>query len=161
MNLKVRIILPTTVVMILMSACSSNPMASVYNNDKKIASENNTFSLGDIEQEISDKKLEAKIDKIEGMETIWSFISEEDMDIELSGEMSVASGKAKLVLILPDNTLVLLAEQDSTSDNTEISQTFSIKKGLNRIKVVAEKNTKLDLDISSTDGEFYELGLDW
>ena len=105
MCLKVRIILPTIAIMLLFSSCSFNSMLSIYNNDKKIASETNTFNLGEIEQEIDNKKIEAKIDDIEGMETIWSFTSDEDMDIELSGEMSIKSGKAKLVLILPDNTL--------------------------------------------------------
>ena len=161
MCLKVRIILPTIAIMLLFSSCSFNSMLSIYNNDKKIASETNTFNLGEIEQEIDNKKIEAKIDDIEGMETIWSFTSDEDMDIELSGEMSIKSGKAKLVLILPDNTLILLAEKDFASNSNEITQTFSVKQGLNRIKIVAEKNTELDLVLASTDGDFQELGINW
>ena len=157
MCLKVRIILPTIAIMLLFSSCSFNSMLSIYNNDKKIASETNTFNLGEIEQEIDNKKIEAKIDDIEGMETIWSFTSDEDMDIELSGEMSIKSGKAKLVLILPDNTLILLAEKDFASNSNEITQTFSVKQGLNRIKLVAEKNTELYLVLASTDGDFHEL----
>ena len=91
-----------------------------------------------------------------------SYNEEENaMDIELSGEMSIKSGKAKLVLILPDNTLILLAEKDFASNSNEITQTFSVKQGLNRIKLVAEKNTELDLVLASTDGDFQELGINW
>ena len=75
--------------------------------------------------------------------------------------MSIKSGKAKLVLILPDNTLILLAEKDFASNSNEITQTFSVKQGLNRIKLVAEKNTELDLVLASTDGDFQELGINW
>lgn len=162
MKLKAKFILPIVSMMILLSSCSFNLVESIYDNDEKIASETNTFNLGEIEQEISDNMIEAQIDNIEGMETIWSFTSEKDIDVELSGEFSVKSGKAKLVLILPDNTLAVIAEKDSTvTDNNEIMQTLSIKKGLNRIKIVAEKNTELELKLSSADGEFQKLGIDW
>lgn len=161
MNQKVRAVLPIIAVVLLLSACSSNSMASTYKDDKKIASETNTFNMGDIEQEVSENRIEAKIDMIEGMETIWSFTAEDDMGIELSGEMAVQSGKAKLVLILPDSTLTVLAEKDSATESNEITQTLSVKKGLNRIKIVAEKNTKVDLEISSTGGEFKKMGIEW
>lgn len=162
MRAKLSFILPIFATMIVMSSCSYNPMTFIYSDDKRIAGESNTFSLGEIEQEVSENTMKVKIDRIEGMETLWNFMAEADIDIELSGEILVKSGKAKLVLIYPDNTLSTIVEKDFISaDESEISQTLSIKEGLNRIKVVAAKDTKLELNLSATDGEFRELGFDW
>ena len=67
----------------------------------------------------------------------------------------------KSVLFVQIAIEILLAEKDFASNSNEITQTFSVKQGLNRIKLVAEKNTELDLVLASTDGDFQELGINW
>lgn len=51
--------------------------------------------------------------KMTGMETIWKYQANEDMTLQMVYDLKVTNGKAKLVLITPDDTIITLTEQDS------------------------------------------------
>lgn len=61
----------------LMTGCASNPMAAVYDNDAKIASNTNSYNLNNYEQTAEDGYFTANVEKMEGMDTIWVFDAEE------------------------------------------------------------------------------------
>lgn len=102
--------------------------------------------------------------KMTGMETIWKYQADEDGTLQMHYNLNVINGKAKLVLIAPDDTIVTLTEQDSSAfqeyavqesetaaySNTELPVTDStaeltLKKGTNRIRIVCEKGTTFSL----------------
>ena len=108
--------------------------------------------------------------KMTGMDTIWKYQADKDMTLQMHYNLKVTAGKAKLVLITPDDTIVTLTEQDSSTSqeyaeqgqettansNTEASDTEStaeltLKKGTNRIKIVCEKGTAFSLSFHITD----------
>lgn len=151
------------VIMILLvlglSGCRTNPMLAVYNDDSKIASDSNSYNLINDEQSIENQNYEGSIEKFEGMDTIWTYDAMEDITLDMAYQVSVHTGKMKLVLIAPDDTLTTIVEvtPKTTMKNIE-NTTLELKKGKNRIKVVGGKNTKLDIDISIPEGEFNNLG---
>ena len=93
------------------------------------------------------------------MDTVWTYDAAEDVSAELSYSVSVYNGKMKLVLIAPDDSLTTIAEITAeTALGAYQKYTVHLKKGKNRIKVVAGKDTKLDIELSIPIGEFEELG---
>ena len=88
-----------------------------------------------------------------GTKTIWSHQAKDDINIKLSYMLSVTEGgKAKLVLTTPDNEVIIIAENTNNSVMSEMkSETITLKKGNNRIKIVGQDSTKLQLKLN-TDG---------
>ena len=145
------------VVLLVSTGCSSSKIRSIYNNDDKIASNSNSYNLSEDEQEIVGKRFSGKVE-FEGMDTIWTYESEDDIEIEMTYLLKLKKGKAKLVLISPDGSLTNTIEvnKDSVLEDYAVNK-LSIKKGLNRIKLVAA-NAKIEFDISIDYGTFSELG---
>ena len=141
----------------LVTGCASNTMTAIYNNDKKIASDTNTYNLNNVEQTLDDGHFTANVDKMEGMDTIWFLDAKEDKELDMTYTLNVISGKAKLVLINPKGEVSVIEECDSEM-TAPIKSNLNIENGENRIKIVADKNTKFDIDVSISEGEFKELG---
>ena len=141
------------------ASCASTSMADMYDNDSKIADNSNSYNLINCEQHIDGQNYQCRIEKLEGMDTVWTYDAAEDVSAELSYSVSVYNGKMKLVLIAPDDSLTTIAEITAeTASGASQKYTVHLKKGKNRIKVVAAKDTKLDIELSIPIGEFEELG---
>ncbi len=127
-------------------ACASKPMVDIYDIDSKIADNSNSYNLINCEQRIEEQNYKCSIEKFEGMDTVWTYDAAEDVSAELSFFVSVYDGKMKLVLIAPDDSLTTIAEiTPETKLEDPINYTINLKKGKNRIKVVAGIDTKLEL----------------
>jgi hypothetical protein len=106
-----------------------------------------------VEENLSDKK-------IEGMDTIWAYEADKDTMLDITYLLNVSSGKSKLVLIYPDSSVTTIIETTKDSEVVDYATNpMQIKKGLNRIKIVADENTSLEFNISIPNGEFKELGM--
>lgn len=145
---------------ILLVGCQNSSFTSIYNDDNKIVSGSNTFSLTNYEQDIDGQRYFGTVNSMDGMDTIWIYEATEDTKIDMRYLLTVQKGKVKLVLISPDKSLTTLVESTNKSDLKDYATNkLFIKKGLNRIKFVADENAKFDFDIIITEGEFQELGL--
>lgn len=148
------------VLSMVLVGCSKNYMASIYNDNEKISSDANSFNLDVDKQSIDGQKFKGVIKKIEGMDTIWTYESDKDMELDMTYLLNVVSGKLKLVLISPDSSVTTLIERSKESEVVDYAtNTLQIKKGLNRIKIVANKNTSIEFNIIIPNGEFKELGM--
>ena len=145
------------VIVCVAAGCGFNPMLAVYDNNAKIASNTNTYNLSNYEQVQSDLHFTASVGKMEGMDTIWVLDAEEDMTVDITYQLSVFSGKMKLVLIDPEKEVSVIVECDSEMEET-VQGTLDVKKGNNRIKIVAAENTQFDIDMTLSAGELKELG---
>lgn len=152
-----KIIVITLLACTLFTGCEINPAVAVYDNNEKIASESNTFNLDAVEQEITDGQMTANVERMEGMETIWSYSSEKDQEVDISYNLSVYSGKLKMALITPDGEVNVIEECDSQMEEPLLS-TLSIQSGINRIKLVAGKDTKFDIEVAIAEGDFLKIG---
>ncbi len=142
----------------LITGCAANPMVAVYDNDQKIASETNTYNLDKVDQTIENGHFVASVEKMEGMDTIWAMDAEKDTALDITYTLNVFSGKMKLVLINSEGEISIIAECD-TEMTEPVQSTLNIEKGNNRIKIVADENTKFDIDISISEGDFENLGM--
>ena len=140
----------------LLTGCASNSTVDVYDSDKKIASDTNTYNLVNYEQTLDDRHFTASVEKMEGMYTIWSFNATEDTAVDITYSLNVFAGKMKLVLINDDGEVTVVTECDF--EMTEpVEHILNVESGNNRIKIVADENTKFDIDISISEGEFEEF----
>lgn len=141
----------------LIAGCGMNPMLAVYDDNVKIASHSNTYNLINYEQVQEDLHFTASVEKMEGMDTVWVFDAEEDTIVDITYLLNVSSGKMKLVLINPEKEVSIIVECDSEMAEP-VQDTLEIKKGNNRIKVVASENTQFDMDMTLSAGGLKELG---
>ncbi|MDU1315414.1 MAG: hypothetical protein E6940_15435 [Clostridium septicum] len=157
---KYKYVVAFIVLAMVLGGCSKNHMTSIYSDNEKISSNTNSFNLYIEKQNIEGRKFNGVIKKIEGMDTIWTYESDKDMELDMTYLLNVISGKVKLVLIEPDSSVTNIIEATKESDVIDYATNIlRIKKGLNRIKIVADKNTSLEFDISIPNGEFKELGM--
>lgn len=154
---KKKIVVGTLLTTILLAGCAINPAVAVYDNNEKIASESNTFNLDAVEQEIKDGQMTANVERMEGMEIIWSYSSEEDREVDITYNLNVYSGKLKMVLITPDGEVNVIEECD-TEMAEPLQSALNVQSGENRIKLVAGKDTKFDMEVSISEGEFLKIG---
>lgn len=137
---KVKLFGVAFVAICFMAGCASNPIVSVFDNNRKIASDTNTYNLINVDQTCEDGHLTASVEKMEGMDTIWNFDTKEDIVIDITYTLNVSSGKIKLVLISSEGEVSIIAECDSELTD---SSTINVEKGNNRIKIVADENTNM------------------
>lgn len=147
---------------IMLSIVLSLP-SQVYNNEQLLVRELNIVNKKNYRQDKQNKQDEIitiTCEKMTGMDTIWKYNALEDITMQMNYSLWVASGKAKLILIQPDNTLITLTEQESTMDNQQMDTStmeqeceLNFKKGRNKIKIVCEKGTafSLSFQISEVD----------
>ena len=97
------------------------------------------------------------MERLEGMDTVWFWEAQETTEAEFSYEITLYSGKLKVVLIDPEGALTILAECDSPGEQNA-QESISLEKGESRIKLVAGEDTRFDIQLEMTEGSFTELG---
>ncbi len=146
----------------LLSGCSISSVISmnnIYDNDEQIASENNSYNMFSQEQEVDGSVCKGTVE-LEGMDTLWSYESTEDIELEISVSLNVTAGKAKLVFIAPDGTLTEIFETTTEEDINEATLfTLPIEKGTNRIKLVAADEANIEYELNIEKGVFSEVGM--
>ncbi len=134
--------------LVLMAGCGSEAdLSALYGDDAKIAKSADS-SFADLSvYGGSDGELSMYAQGFTGTKTLWRYTAEKDGDVTFSYSLSVDKGaKAKLVLISPDGGVTVLLENTDNAVAGEIqSQTISVKKGKNRIKIVGYEETGIDL----------------
>ena len=135
---------------LLLTGCASNPMLDVYNDNERIASDSNSYNLDHVEQELMDGYLNASVERLEGMETIWTYSSDTDQQIPISYDI-------KIVLITPDGEVNII-EEYSAGSHGSVQSILNVQSGNNRIKLVAGQDTKFDIEVSIEEGEFSKIG---
>lgn len=146
------------VLAMVLVGCSKNDINFIYNDDKKILSDINISELDVKEQSIKGEEFKAVINKIEGLDIIWTYEADKDMELDMKYLLNVTSGKVKLVLISADNSVTTLIERSQKSELVDYAtNVLQIKKGLNTIKIVANDNASFEFNIKIPKGEFKEL----
>lgn len=149
MLLKKKIMLVLLCTVMVLTGCAAFDAAAVYDDEKKIASRSNTYNKVNYKQVEVGDTVELSCQVFEGMDTIWTRTLKEDASMVMSYDMEVTNGKAKLVLILPDDSMETIAEvsqEQGTDAGEEI--TLELKEGLNRIKLVGGEDTSVKLEMT-------------
>lgn len=147
------------ILLIFLVGCK-NPMTSIYDNNKEISRISNTFNIQSDDQTLNDTVLKGTLKKMEGMDTVWTYNSDDDLDINVTYMFKVTNGKVKLVLIYPDDSIETIVETTKYSDVVDNkTSTLHLKKGTNRMKIVAAENTCFEFDINVPKGKLKKLGM--
>lgn len=141
-------------VMLFLTGCSALNAASVYDDEGKIASQTNTYSKVNYKASERENTFALTCEVFEGMDTIWTYKAEDDVEMCMLYTLKVESGKAKLVLILPDGSLETIVEVTSESEDAEaVETTLQLKEGVNRIKLVGDEDTSVELEMAIQEEE--------
>ncbi len=151
-------ILLCLLLVLLLSGCSNNSMNLVYTNDKEIANDSNSYNLTDDKQNIDGQVYTGEFE-FEGMDTLWTYETDQDCKIDISYLLSLSRGKAKLVLITPDGAVTNIVENTDNSKQDELTTvSLSLLKGENRIKLIAANKAQIELEVQIDQGDFEKLG---
>lgn len=152
-------VLVLILVMFLCVGCSDISIVSIYDNQTKIVEDANTYAIHEAEQSIQNQNFKG-VFAMDGMDTLWTYDAPEDMELDITCSLTLYSGKAKLVLISPEDTVTTITEMtEVTEEEGRTVYSLQIRKGQNRIKLVTGLNTELDFDISIPVGTFHEIGV--
>lgn len=130
--------------------------AAVYNDQKLLAGHDSANKMN-YRLSIHDETTTVKCNKMTGADTLWSYNADNDISLNMHYTFQVTNGKAKLILVNSDDTIITLAEQDSAvaSDDpdsitsaTESIAVLDLKKGVNRIKIACEKGASFSLSFN-------------
>ncbi len=140
------------------SACESVDDSQIYGSDAEITKADSHSSSLSVYRNDVENTLEMYARDFVGAQTLWTYDADDDGDVAISYSLSVPSdGKAKLVLVAPDDTVSVLAERTVDPETEELqSKTISLMKGKNRIKIVGYDNPTLSLVLSAEVGEIYD-----
>lgn len=159
MSNRKRLCLTAVAAAVLMTGCTMNLGERYYENDKGIADDFNSYNLTNYTGSQEGNTVFGSAEKMEGMDTIWKYEASEDTEVTFTWKLNVSSGKAKFVLIDPDGNLSTLveckAESGGEQDGTE---TFEMKKGENRVKLVGAEKTSLEYEFTADEGNVQTLG---
>ena len=137
--------------------------SSVYDNPNLIIQNFNSANKINYRKSTQDGITTINCGKMTGMDTIWNYKVDEDVTLQMYYTFQVTKGKAKLILINPDNTIIPLVEQGgddaseqavSTTDSSgmtapeERTVALNLKKGESRLKIVCEKGTAFSLSFN-------------
>ena len=88
------------------------------------------------------------VGEFDGRETLWTFMAEEEQEMEVSIYLSLSSGQVKIVYIDAGGTITNLLES-TTEGTVGIAETKNVllKNGENRFKVVGYDCRDLDVEL--------------
>lgn len=144
---------------VLISGCTLNTGARVYDNERALAGKSNSYNLVNYSGSMSDNTVSGSAEKLEGMDTIWEFNTDEPTEVNISCNLTVTSGKAKLVYIDPDGTVTTIAECIAGEENEQsVSESIKAEEGENRMRLVGAEDTSLEYEFTADTGEVEPFG---
>ena len=129
----------------------SNYQKSIFHDEKKIIKDADSYIYGIRRGNATGKDLNIKFSSFTGMNTIFKLKSDGENDIVVDYESVVKDGQFKVVLISPDDEVI-----DIVNDTKEGKDTFNLKDGVSRIKLVGKK-AKGEISIKIDSSEDVEI----
>lgn len=127
-------------------------LSAIYDDDARIAKTGDSSSTSGTRKSLGGNY--SQTGKITGSRTIWRYNAGSDGEVTITFRLSVTDGgKAKLVLISPDDEVFIILENaDHTVYTESQTQTLQVKKGLNRIKIVGYDAPRIDFEFHADAG---------
>jgi hypothetical protein len=143
-----------TLIPLLLTGCDSQSKDYLYEDDTKIAAETDNYFQYKSISNADGSDYTSTIKHFSGMETIWRLNAPSDTILTGNCDLSVLTGNVKLVLITPDNKITTILE--STEDSSVqglVTIELPVKKGLNRLKLVAKNKAELKMNLDLSEGQ--------
>ena len=137
---------------------SENPMAGIYYDDEKLASNYSSYSLEDAEQVIDGRSMTGTFRGLNGMVMFWTCEPDEDTVADIRYLLRVTGGKVKLIFVDGKNRIETLAELTKHTQMEEAETvTLSVRDGYNRLKLVGTEDAVVSFEISASKSSFISV----
>ncbi|MDO4275649.1 MAG: hypothetical protein Q4D16_18420 [Eubacteriales bacterium] len=128
------------------------PKKNINNDIDKIAETEDRYAEESFVFSPIDGGCSLVVAKFDGRDTLWTKSLEDNKEIEIKIKLSLSEGTIKVVHIDEDGDVITIIEY--TGDNSTdgyVSKKVSLKKGLNRIKIVGYGCRNINLELLSSD----------
>lgn len=130
-----------------------------YDDEALLMKSGDTFGIEkDTQEVIKDHNFQWDL-SMTGRITVWTIDCKEDTTVTMPYDMSVQSGKAKL--IVSNNTDEVTTLLELIPSNATATQkgtlSFKLKKGLHALKIVGKDKAQIHLDLTCDQGTFQAL----
>ncbi|MCL1904348.1 MAG: hypothetical protein FWF94_08015 [Oscillospiraceae bacterium] len=141
-------IIPAIILCIVMIITTGCDLAGIYDDNARLIKTADNISAKEQSRNRSGEEFTYSA-TMTGVTTIWRQDSIGETEVTLSYYLSVhEGGKAKLILIMPDDEVVTLAENiDNTVDDKLKEIKVTLKHGANRIRLVGYDNPKIEMKL--------------
>ena len=137
---------------VLLTGCNNDFAKKEYNDMDKIAKTEDRYAKEKSVFNPIDGGYSLVVEKFDGRETLWTKKLEEDKDIEIKIKLSLSDGTVKVVHIDDEGVVTTIIEYTGEqSTDGYITKTVSLKKGLNRVKIIGYGCRDIDLEIIGED----------
>ncbi len=133
-------------------ACTS-PQARAYRDDDVIAQAEDVYNIHTWRSSVAEDTLDCAMNSAVGTLTVWRMDAADTASVRVACELTVRSGKAKLVHIAPDGTVATLLEVSPDAPVNASVLTFPALPGENRVKLVMAEGTSLDMTLHFDAGQ--------
>ena len=135
-------------VCLFLTGCSNGFAKREYNSDGKIAKQEDHYSKKNSVYNPIVGGCQLTVGEFDGRETLWSIVTEEEQEMEVSIHFAVSEGQAKIVHVDADGTVTTLLESTAeTSTEMEETKIVLLKSGKNSLKVVGYDCRDLDVKL--------------
>ena len=138
--------------MVILTGCGNTFAKKEYYDTNKIAAVEDRYSKVNSVFNPIDNGYSLKVKKFDGRQTLWPKTLEDDEDINIKIKLSLSEGTVKIVHVDGDGhvtTIIECTPDDCVED--DIVKTVSLKRGLNKIKIIGYGCKNIDLELSSSD----------
>ena len=136
----------------ILAGCSNAFAKQEYHDTDKIAETEDRYAKESSIFNPIDNGYLLEVKKFDGRQTLWTKTLEDNEDIDIEVKLSLSEGTAKIVHVDENGYVTTMIE--CTPDNCVedyVVKTVSLKKGLNRIKIVGYECENIDLELVSSD----------
>lgn len=131
---------------VVFAGCSADPkQKAVYGDSEVIVQSGDSLTYSERIGEVIEQDAELAFTGFYGSDTLWSIESAADGKLGIGFEQNITKGKFKVVLITPEDDMVVVAE-----GSTEGTVELPLAKGTSRIKIVGNKGKgKVNLHLTA------------
>lgn len=140
-------ILLSGLICVILAGCGNEFAEKEYNDTDKIAAKEDRYAKTKSVANSIDNVYTLEVQKFDGRETICTKNIKKTKDIDIEIKLSLSEGTAKIVLVDEDgevSTIIECTQDDCVAEG--IVKTVSLKKGVNRFKIVGYGCKNLDLE---------------
>lgn len=140
-------ILLSGLICVILAGCGNEFAEKEYNDTDKIAAKEDRYAKTKSVANSIDNVYTLEVQKFDGRETICTKNIKKSKDIDIEIKLSLSEGTAKIVLVNEDgevSTIIECTQDDCVAEG--IVKTVSLKKGVNRFKIVGYGCKNLDLE---------------
>lgn len=133
---------------LILTGCNNGFAEREYDSDDKISQMEDRYTKNVSVFNTIDGGFSLTVSGFDGRETLWSDIIEKNQDIEMEISFSLSEGRAKIVHIDEEGNVTTIIEcLPETSTDGFVTETVSLKKGENRLKIVGYDCDDVELEV--------------